>query len=113
MNDPSHPDATAGPSARPSALDAGPTRRPRSAVWKFFGVALASIALLFGAAIPATAAELMRVTFVRHGESYGNTSGLIDTQTPGPVLTPLGRFLSALPFSLSFGRIVALAGKRA
>jgi broad specificity phosphatase PhoE len=33
----------------------------------------------------------MRVTFVRHGESAGNASGLIDTSTPGPVLTPLGQ----------------------
>lgn len=89
MNDPSHPDATAGPPARSRGLDVG--RRRRSAVWKVFGIALASFALLFGAAIPATAAELMRVTFVRHGESAGNASGLIDTTTPGPVLTALGQ----------------------
>ncbi|MGV0744371.1 histidine phosphatase family protein [Mycolicibacterium sp. XJ870] len=43
-------------------------------------------------AIPvASAAEVMRVTFIRHGESEGNASGLIDTSTPGPVLTPLGQ----------------------
>jgi broad specificity phosphatase PhoE len=59
-------------------------------MWRYFGVALASILLLIGAAIPASAAELMRVTFIRHGESYGNASGLIDTSTPGPVLTPKG-----------------------
>jgi broad specificity phosphatase PhoE len=46
---------------------------------------------LVAAAVPAAAAELMRVTFVRHGESAGNASGLIDTSTPGPVLTPLGQ----------------------
>ena len=39
----------------------------------------AALALLFAAAIPASAAELMRVTFVRHGQSTGNASGLIDT----------------------------------
>ncbi|MGV0791497.1 histidine phosphatase family protein [Mycolicibacterium sp. XJ1819] len=50
-----------------------------------------SLLLLFGAAVPAAAAELMRVTFVRHGESAGNASGLIDTSTPGPVLTPTGQ----------------------
>ena len=50
-----------------------------------------SFTLLVGAAIPAAAAELMRVTFVRHGESEGNASGLIDTKTPGPVLTPTGQ----------------------
>jgi broad specificity phosphatase PhoE len=30
------------------------------------------------------------ITFVRHGESEGNTSGFIDTTVPGPNLTPLG-----------------------
>ena len=59
--------------------------------WKLFGVAVTALALLFGAAIPAAAAELMRVTFVRHGESAGNASGLIDTSTPGPVLTSKGQ----------------------
>ncbi len=54
------------------------------------GVAMAFLALF--TAIPvANAAEVMRVTFVRHGQSYGNTSGLIDTSTPGPVLTPDGQ----------------------
>jgi broad specificity phosphatase PhoE len=65
--------------------------RRRTAILRFLGVAVASIALLVGAAVPAAAAELMRVTFVRHGESAGNASGLIDTSTPGPVLTPLGQ----------------------
>ncbi|MDO0972574.1 histidine phosphatase family protein [Mycolicibacterium frederiksbergense] len=55
------------------------------------GIALLSSAMLIGAAIPAAAAELMRVTFVRHGQSAGNASGLIDTSTPGPVLTPTGQ----------------------
>lgn len=65
--------------------------RHRSALWRYLGVAVTSIALLLAAAVPAAAAELMRVTFVRHGESAGNASGLIDTSTPGPVLTPLGQ----------------------
>jgi broad specificity phosphatase PhoE len=60
-------------------------------LWSTLAVALTSLALLFGAAVPAAAAELMRVTFVRHGQSAGNASGLIDTSTPGPVLTPLGQ----------------------
>lgn len=48
--------------------------------------------LAFALAIPvANAAEVMRVTFVRHGQSYGNVSGNIDTKVPGPVLTPLGQ----------------------
>ncbi|MDV3125892.1 histidine phosphatase family protein [Mycobacterium sp. 21AC1] len=82
MNDPSHPDAS----------DIGPVgRRRRGAAWRYLGVALASFALLMAAAIPAAAAELMRVTFVRHAESAGNASGLIDTSTPGPVLTSKGQ----------------------
>ena len=61
----------------------------RTARW--LGVALISFTMLVGAAVPAAAAELMRVTFVRHGQSAGNASGLIDTSTPGPVLTQLGQ----------------------
>lgn len=54
------------------------------------GIVIAFLA--FFLAIPvANAAEVMRVTFVRHAESAGNASGLIDTSTPGPVLTPLGQ----------------------
>ncbi|MET9216378.1 MULTISPECIES: histidine phosphatase family protein [unclassified Nocardia] len=33
----------------------------------------------------------MFLTFVRHGQSAGNTSGLIDTSVPGPDLTAKGR----------------------
>jgi broad specificity phosphatase PhoE len=86
VND-SDPAAMAGPPTRPRAL--GHRRKPT--MWKYLGAAVTSILLLFGATIPAAAAELMRVTFIRHGQSYGNTSGLIDTSTPGPVLTPLGQ----------------------
>lgn len=68
-----------------------PIRRRRSAFWKLLGVALMASAVLLGTAIPAAAAELMRVTFVRHAQSAGNASGLIDTSTPGPDLTPLGQ----------------------
>ncbi|WP_238396677.1 histidine phosphatase family protein [Mycolicibacterium sp. CBMA 234] len=48
-------------------------------------------ALLIGSALPAWAAENMTITFIRHGESYGNLSGIGDTSTPGPVLTPKGQ----------------------
>lgn len=37
------------------------------------------------------AAEEMTITFVRHGESEANASGKIDTSTPGPDLTDIGR----------------------
>lgn len=79
MNDGPEPDAP------PAAARRTPVR------WTYLGAALFSLLLLFGAAIPASAAELMRVTFVRHGESAGNASGLIDTSTPGPVLTAKGQ----------------------
>jgi broad specificity phosphatase PhoE len=32
----------------------------------------------------------MTLTFVRHAQSEGNASGLVDTAVPGPGLTPLG-----------------------
>ncbi|WP_286174857.1 histidine phosphatase family protein [Mycobacterium sp. DL99] len=52
---------------------------------------LTAIGFFVMSVLPAWAAENMRVTFVRHGQSAGNTSGNIDTSTPGPSLTPLGR----------------------
>jgi len=57
---------------------------------RYLGAILTAFALLLGTAIPASAAELMRVTFVRHGQSLGNASGSIDSSTPGPVLSELG-----------------------
>lgn len=67
--------------------DGAPASRYRSLLG---GVALAFLA--FCMAMPvAHAAEVMRVTFIRHGESAGNASGLIDTTTPGPVLTEKGQ----------------------
>ena len=74
--------------SEPDALTRSRRRRVR---WTFVGTALTAVLLLFATAIPASAAELMRVTFVRHGESAGNASGKIDTSTPGPVLTPKGQ----------------------
>lgn len=44
--------------------------------------------LLVTAVLPANA---MTITFVRHGESYGNTSCCINTEIPGPGLTPTGQ----------------------
>ena len=63
----------------------------RGRVLRAVGVALTAIALAIGFAFPAAAAELMRVTFVRHAQSEGNASGLIDTSTPGPNITALGQ----------------------
>ena len=44
-------------------------------------------ALLLAASVsvaPASAAPVITITFVRHAESEGNASGLIDTSVPGP-----------------------------
>ena len=68
-----------------------PSAQRKSSLWVYLGVTLAAVALLLGTAIPASAAELMRVTFVRHGQSLGNASGSIDSSTPGPVLSELGQ----------------------
>ncbi|MFI5499307.1 histidine phosphatase family protein [Nocardia asteroides] len=43
-----------------------------------------------GSAVAAPPGEMF-LTFVRHAESAGNTSGLIDTSVPGPDLTTKGR----------------------
>jgi broad specificity phosphatase PhoE/regulator of protease activity HflC (stomatin/prohibitin superfamily) len=66
-------------------------KRRRARRLKGLGVALTASALLVMSALPAWAAENMTITFIRHGQSYGNTSGNIDTQVPGPVLTPDGQ----------------------
>lgn len=54
-------------------------------------IVVATFVLWLGVAAPAAADEPMRVTFIRHAESVGNASGLIDTSTPGPVLTDIGK----------------------
>ena len=92
MKDASAPGAATSPPTRRSAFRIRPNgRRSWARMAQWLGVALISFTLLVGAAIPAAAAELMRVTFVRHGQSAGNASGLIDTSTPGPVLTQTGQ----------------------
>lgn len=48
---------------------------------------LTACALLAATTLPASA---LTVTFIRHGESYGNASNKIDTSIPGPDLTPKG-----------------------
>jgi broad specificity phosphatase PhoE len=65
--------------------------RRRARGLKGLGVALTAGAFLVMSALPAWAAENMTITFIRHGQSYGNLSGLGDTSTPGPVLTDLGQ----------------------
>ncbi len=57
---------------------------------------LCAVVLLIVATLPAPTAaaggyRTITLTFVRHAQSAGNASGLIDTSTPGPGLTDLGR----------------------
>ncbi|MUL84015.1 MULTISPECIES: histidine phosphatase family protein [unclassified Mycolicibacterium] len=54
------------------------------------GVALAFLAFFLAMPV-AHAAEIMRVTFVRHAESTANANHIIDTTVPGPGLTPKGQ----------------------
>jgi broad specificity phosphatase PhoE len=65
--------------------------RRRSGMWKAMGVLVTAVAFMVMSVLPAWAADMMTVTFIRHGESGGNASGLTDTSTPGPSLTELGR----------------------
>lgn len=48
-------------------------------------------AVLVAVALPAWAAEVITVTWVRHAESTANAAGIIDTTVPGPGLTALGQ----------------------
>src|SRR5258707_8390991 len=55
-------------------------------------VAVVVVAVLAAGCAPARAVDqhTITLTLVRHGQSAGNASGLIDTSTPGPELTPKG-----------------------
>jgi broad specificity phosphatase PhoE len=55
-----------------------------------FAVLVALLLAATAAVAPASAAPVITITFVRHAESQGNASGLIDTSVPGPSLTPKG-----------------------
>jgi broad specificity phosphatase PhoE len=59
-------------------------------VMRFLLAAIAAVLLVVSTALPAWAAEVMTVTFVRHGESEANAAGVLNTAVPGPGLTALG-----------------------
>jgi broad specificity phosphatase PhoE len=59
-------------------------------VIRFLLAAVATVLLVLSTALPAWAAEIMTVTFVRHGESEANAANVLDTAVPGPGLTELG-----------------------
>ncbi|TGD87342.1 histidine phosphatase family protein [Mycolicibacterium sp. CH28] len=66
-------------------------RDHRSGILKAFGTVVAVVALVLMSALPAWAADSITLTWVRHGESYGNVAGAgIDTKVPGPGLTAVG-----------------------
>lgn len=52
--------------------------------------ALVVAATLTAAPVSAAPDDEITLTFIRHAQSAGNTSGFIDTSTPGPGLTDLG-----------------------
>jgi broad specificity phosphatase PhoE len=52
---------------------------------------LAALSVPTAARSSAMPGNEITLTFIRHGQSTGNTSGFIDTTTPGPGLTDLGR----------------------
>ncbi|BBY65048.1 hypothetical protein MHEL_32910 [Mycolicibacterium helvum] len=63
---------------------------PRRAL-KALATVVSAVALFLMSALPAWAADSITLTWVRHGESYGNVAGAgIDTKVPGPELTDLG-----------------------
>lgn len=65
----------------------------KSRLFAMIAAIIAAVALMAvgaGGAAAAPKTGEMFLTFVRHGESAGNTSGLIDTSVPGPGLTEKG-----------------------
>ncbi|BBX06187.1 histidine phosphatase family protein [Mycolicibacterium aichiense] len=60
-------------------------------VLKALATIVSAVAFFVMSALPAWAADSITLTWVRHGESYGNVAGAgIDTKVPGPHLTELG-----------------------
>ncbi|KDE98915.1 hypothetical protein Y900_008115 [Mycolicibacterium aromaticivorans JS19b1 = JCM 16368] len=58
---------------------------------KVLATMVSAVAFLVMSVLPAWAADSITLTWVRHGESYGNIAGAgIDTKVPGPQLTDLG-----------------------
>ncbi|AQT81351.1 histidine phosphatase family protein [Mycolicibacterium litorale] len=52
--------------------------------------ALLAVVLLAACGSPAPKERSITLTFIRHGESAANSTGVIDTSVPGPSLTPTG-----------------------
>ncbi|MEV0110453.1 histidine phosphatase family protein [Nocardia sp. NPDC050799] len=70
----------------------------KSRLFAMIAAIIAAVALMAagtGSAAAAPQTGEMFLTFVRHGESAGNNSGLVDTSVPGPGLTQKGRTQAA------------------
>lgn len=87
-----------------------PTRRRAAGA---AATTLTACSLFAAATLPAAA---MTVTFIRHGESYGNSTGHIDTSVPGPNLTPTGEsqadavadYLQSPEYTSKYGEVDAI-----
>ncbi|MET0476230.1 MAG: histidine phosphatase family protein [Mycobacterium sp.] len=69
------------------------TQRPAGAIRRIAAIAVAVTAIVASPLPPlaeAAPSDQITLTFIRHAQSTGNTSGFIDTTTPGPGLTDLG-----------------------
>jgi broad specificity phosphatase PhoE len=53
--------------------------------------ALLAAVLVASCSSPAPSERTITLTFIRHGESEANADNLIDTEVPGPSLTPAGQ----------------------
>ncbi len=74
---------------------AGVRPLPRRAL-RALATVVSAVALFLMSALPAWAADSMTLTWVRHGESFGNVAGAgIDTKVPGPELTAVGEAQAA------------------
>ncbi|PRI15999.1 histidine phosphatase family protein [Mycobacterium shigaense] len=56
----------------------------------FIAIALVAVSAASCGLAQAAGPHTITLTLVRHGQSAGNASGLIDTSVPGPELTPKG-----------------------
>ncbi len=57
---------------------------------RFVAVVVVAVVAAGCGSAQATSPHTITLTLVRHAQSAGNASGLIDTSTPGPELTPTG-----------------------
>lgn len=66
------------------------TKRSSTAAKFFVAIVLGAVPYVACAPAHGSSSHDITLTFVRHAQSAGNASGLIDTSTPGPELTPEG-----------------------